>query len=31
VLGVGVKTRGGLEQASSAIYFTLFKVEERPA
>src|SRR5262245_19425035 len=31
VLVVGVGTRGGLEQASPAVYFTLFKVEERPA
>jgi hypothetical protein len=31
VLVVGVETRLGLEQASPAVYFTLFKVEERPA
>ncbi len=31
VLVVGVETRRGLQQASPAVYFTLFKVEERPA
>ena len=31
VLVVGVATRGGLKQASPAVFFTLFKVEERPA
>jgi hypothetical protein len=31
VLVVGVETRRGLMQASPAVYFTLFKVEERPA
>jgi hypothetical protein len=31
VLVVGVETRRGLRQASPAVYFTLFKVEERPA
>ena len=31
VLVVGVATRRGLQQASPAVYFTLFKVEERPA
>jgi hypothetical protein len=31
VLMVGVETRRGLMQASPALYFTLFKVEERPA
>jgi len=31
VLVVGVETRRGLKQASPAVYFTLFKVEERPA
>jgi hypothetical protein len=31
VLVVGVETQRGLMQASSALYFTLFKVEERPA
>ncbi len=29
VLVVGVATRRGLKQASPAVYFTLFKVEER--
>jgi hypothetical protein len=31
VLVVGVGTERGLQQASPAVYFTLFKVEERPA
>jgi hypothetical protein len=31
VLVVDVATRGGLKRASPAVYFTLFKVEERPA
>jgi len=31
VLVIGVETRRGLKQASPAVYFTLFKVEERPA
>jgi len=31
VLVVGFATRRRLEQASPAVYFTLFKVEERPA
>src|SRR5262245_61610039 len=31
VLVVGVETRRGLRQASPAVYFTLFKVDERPA
>ena len=31
VLVVGVETRRGLQQASPAVYFTLFKIEERPA
>ena len=31
LLVVGVATRRGLQQASPAVYFTLFKVEERPA
>jgi len=31
VLVVGVETRRGLTQASPAVYFTLFKVEERHA
>jgi hypothetical protein len=31
VLVVGVETRRELTQASPAVYFTLFKVEERPA
>jgi hypothetical protein len=31
VLVVGVETQRGLRQASPAIYFTLFKVEERAA
>jgi hypothetical protein len=31
VLVVGIETRRGLTQASPAVYFTLFKVEERPA
>jgi hypothetical protein len=31
VLVVGVETRRGLQQASPAVYFTLFRVEERPA
>ena len=31
VLVVGVETCSGLKQASPAVYFTLFKVEERPA
>jgi hypothetical protein len=31
VLVVGVETRRGLQQAGPAVYFTLFKVEERPA
>jgi hypothetical protein len=31
VLVVGIATRRGLEQASPALYFTRFKVEERPA
>jgi hypothetical protein len=31
VLVLGIATRRGLEQASPALYFTLFKVEERPA
>ena len=31
VLVVGVETRRGLTQASPAVYFTLFKVEERLA
>jgi predicted nuclease with RNAse H fold len=31
VLVIGVETRRGLTHASPAVYFTLFKVEERPA
>ena len=31
VLVVGVETRRGLQQASPAVYFTQFKVKERPA
>jgi hypothetical protein len=31
VLVVGIETRRGLQQASPALYFTLFKVEERAA
>jgi hypothetical protein len=31
VLVVGVETRRGLQQASPAVYFRLFKIEERPA
>ena len=31
VLVIGVETPRGLKQASPAVYFTLFKVEERPA
>jgi hypothetical protein len=31
VLVVGVAPRRDLKQASPAVYFTLFKVEERPA
>jgi hypothetical protein len=31
VLVVGVETRPGLQRASPAVYFTLFKIEERPA
>jgi hypothetical protein len=31
VLVVGVETRRGLQQAGPVVYFTLFKVEERPA
>ena len=31
VLVVGIETRRGLQQASPAVYFTLFKVEERLA
>jgi hypothetical protein len=31
VLVVGVETRRGLQQASPAVYFTLFKIEERRA
>ena len=31
VLVVGVETRRGLQQANPAVYFTLFKVEERAA
>src|SRR5262245_20987235 len=31
VLVVGVETRRGLQNASPAIYFTLFKIEERGA
>jgi hypothetical protein len=31
VLVVDVKTLRGMQQASPAVYFTLFQVEERPA
>jgi len=31
VLVVGVDTRRGLRSASPAVYFTLFKIEERGA
>jgi hypothetical protein len=31
VLVVGVETRRGLQSASPAVYFTLFKIEERGA
>ena len=31
VLVVGVETRRGLQSASPAVYFTLFKIEERAA
>jgi hypothetical protein len=31
VLVVGVETKRGLRQASPAVYFTLFKIEERAA
>jgi hypothetical protein len=31
VLVVGVETRRGLQQASPAVYFTLFEIDERPA
>jgi hypothetical protein len=31
VLVVGVETCSGLKQASPAVYFTQFKVKERPA
>ena len=31
VLVVGVETRSGLKHTSPAVYFSLFKVEERPA
>ena len=31
VLVLGIDTPRALQQASPAVYFTLFKVEERPA
>ena len=31
VLVVGVEKKNSLQQASPAVYFTLLKVEERPA